>query len=350
LVIEGAKFKKVIKMQEEIKQQSGKLLGSVAGYIAMRTIELGLSRGIFKEINKHPNGISLSELAKNTNLDPFYVNVWARSAYASEVLDLNGDGTYILAPHMDKLLLDTEFPGHIGSVFNVMLQPEMFDLFSKNFSSGERVWWDKVSPDFIQAVSKTGRPFYNRSIPTAFAKIPGLEERLNKGVNVLELSCGAGIGLEKLIKNYPKSTFLGQDGDEHSLSVAKERLERAAPSRVSFLKSTMEDLDFENEFDVVFINISMHESRDIDKVTQNVYKALKKDGIFVISDFPFPEKMTEYRTVPARVMSGIQYFEAMLGDQLLPTSSFIELLKKHEFRKVAFNDITPVHTITWGMK
>jgi ubiquinone/menaquinone biosynthesis C-methylase UbiE len=337
-------------MQEEIMQQSGKLLGSVAGYIAMRTIDLGLSKGLFKEISKHPNGIEVSELAKNTGLDPFYVRVWAQSAYASEVLESNGDSTYTLAPHMDKLLLDTEFPGHIGAVFNVMLQPEMFDLFSRNFSSGKRVWWNEVSPDFIQAVSKTGRPFYNRSIPAAFAKIPGLEERLNKGANVLELSCGAGIGLEKLIKNYPNITLTGQDGDEHSLDVARKRLEDSDLAGVSFLRNNMEDLEFENEFDVVFINISMHESRDIDKVAQNVHRALKKDGIFIISDFPFPEKMSEYRTVPARVMSGIQYFEAMLGDQLLPTKSFVELLEKHNFKKVAFSDISPVHTITWGSK
>lgn len=338
-------------MQEEIKQQAGKLLGSVAGYVAMRTIELGLSKGLFKEINKHPNGIEVSALATNTNLDSFYVNVWARAAYAAEVLELKEDDTYILAPHMDKLLLDPEFPGHVGGVFNVMLQPEIFDTFSKNFSSGKRTWWNEVSNDFIQAVSNTGRPFYNRSIPTAFAEIPGVEERLNKGAHVLELCSGAGIGLEKLTKNYPNSTFVGQDGDDHSLSVTKKRLEAAGTlSKVSLFKSTLEDIDLENEFDVVFINISMHESRDIDKVAKNVYKALKKDGIFIISDFPFPEKVSDSRTIPARVMSGIQYFEALIGDQLLPTKSFVELLHKHEFKKVAFTDITPVHTITWGIK
>ncbi|UCD02702.1 MAG: methyltransferase domain-containing protein [Candidatus Aenigmatarchaeota archaeon] len=338
-------------MQEEIQQQAGKLLGNVAGYVGMRTIEMGLSKGLFKEINRHPNGINLSDLAKNTNLDPFYVNVWANAAYASEVLELNGGGALVLAPHMDKLLLDAEFPGHVGAVFNVMQHPEVFDTFAKNFSSGKRTWWDEVSTDFIKAVSNTGRPFYNRLIPTAFAKVPGLEERLNKGANVLELCSGAGIGLEKLTKTYPNSTFTGQDGDDHSLSVAKKRLEEAGTSsKVSLLKSMMEDMEIENEFDVALINISMHESRDIDKVTQNVYRALKKDGIFIISDFPYPENMSESRNVPARIMSGIQYFEALIGDQLLPTKSYVELLKKHKFKNVAFTDISPVHTITWGTK
>lgn len=252
---------------------------------------------------------------------------------------------------MDKLLLDKEFPGSISGVFDVILQPEFFDAFSKNFSSGKRIWWNECSTDFIRAVSNTGRSFYNRCIPTAFAKIPDVQERLNKGAHVLELCCGAGIGLEKLTQNYPRCTFTGQDGDDHSLRVAKNRLGAAGTlSKVSLLKSTLEEINLENEFDVVFINISMHECRDINKVTQNIYNALTKDGIFIISDFPFPENISDCRTIPARVMCGIQYFEALIGDQLLPTKYFIELLQKNKFKKVAFTDITPMHTITWGIK
>lgn len=338
-------------MQDEIKEQAGKLLGSVAGYVSMRTIEIGLSKGLFGEINKHPDGIKLSELATNTSHDPFYVKVWAQAAYASEVLELKNDETYILAPHMDKLLLDAEFPGNMSGIFNVMLQPEFFEVFSRNFSSGKKIWWNECSNDFIEAVSNAGRSFYNRCIPTAFAKIPGVDEKLNKGIHMLELCCGAGIGLEKLTNHYPKCTFTAQDGDDHSLNITKNRLDAAGTlSKVSLRKSTLEEINLENEFDIVFINISMHECRDIDKVTQNIYKSLKKDGIFIISDFPFPEKTSDCRTVPARVMCGIQYFEALIGDQLLPTKTFANLLQKHKFKKVEFSDITPLHTITWGIK
>jgi SAM-dependent methyltransferase len=39
-----------------------------------------------------------------------------------------------------------------------------------------------------------------------------------------------------------------------------------------------EDLDASDEYDAVIINVSMHECRDIDKVTQNVLRALKPGG------------------------------------------------------------------------
>ena len=119
---------------------------------------------------------------------------------------------------------------------------------------------------------------------------------------------------------------------------------------VELILSGMEDLDVENDYDAITINVSMHECRDIDKVTANVLRALKPDGIFVISDFPFPETTEGTRTVPARVMCGIQFFEALIEDQLLPTKAYVDLLGKHGFRDVAAFDMTPVHAVTFGVQ
>ena len=62
----------------------------------------------------------------------------------------------------------------------------------------------------------------------------------------------------------------------------------------------------------------MRECWDIEKSTSNIHRALKPDGYLVISDFPFPETTEELRSVRARIMAGIQYFEATIDDQLLP--------------------------------
>jgi len=121
-------------------------------------------------------------------------------------------------------------------------------------------------------------------------------------------------------------------------------------ARVDLVHSTLEDFERPNSFDLAVINISMHECRDLDKVTQNVHKALKPEGVFVISDMPFPETDEACRTVPARVMSGIQFFEAQIDDQLLPTQAYVDLLTKHGYRNVASFDMTPVHAVIHGQK
>ena len=112
----------------------------------------------------------------------------------------------------------------------------------------------------------------------------------------------------------------------------------------------LEEVNDSEEYDVALINVSMHECRDIDKVTSNVHRALKPDGYFVISDFPFPDSTEGCRTVPARVMCGIQFFEALIDDQLLPTQAYVDLLSKHGFPNVGSFDLTPVHAVTYGQK
>ena len=269
-------------VHQEVRQQAGKLLSQVAGYVGVRTIDIGLSSGLLEAVASYPLGITAEALAEETGLDPLYVEVWCRSAYAAEVLELGEHEAYTLAPHMDKLLMDKDFPGYIGGIPGVMVQPAFFDRFAENLPSGKRIWWDECSPTFIEKVSTTGQPFYTRLIPTGLSQVPGLSDR--------------------------------------------------------------------EQYDLVLINISMHECRDIQKVTRNVYQALKPGGSFVISDFPFPASTRETRTVPARIMCGIQFFEALIGDQLLPTQAFVDLLTRHGFRDVGFFDLTPVHAVTYGRK
>ena len=114
--------------------------------------------------------------------------------------------------------------------------------------------------------------------------------------------------------------------------------------------STLEELDVSWKYDAVLINASMHECRDINKVTNNVRSALRPGGYFVISDFPFPDSIEELRTAPAQVMCGIQFVEALIGDQLLSTRTYIDLLRKHRFHDVGAFDLSPVHVVIYGQK
>lgn len=338
-------------IQQAVQQQAGKLLSQVAGYIGVRNMDIGLRFGLLEEISKHTQGITAEALAKQKGLDSFYVQVWCRSAYASELLESGENQTYRLAPYVDRLLLDQDFSGYIGGMSAVMIQPEFFDRFAENLPSGERIWWNQCSPTFIQAVSSTGRAFYTRLIPGGLSQVPGLSDRLTQGGRVLELACGAGVGLMRMAQTYPKSSFMGVDGDDHSLELVTERLGRAGlQDRVSLTCSMLEEVNASEEFDLTVINISMHECRDIEKVTSNVYHALKPEGYFVISDFPFPESMKGYRTAPGRLMCGIQFFEALIGDQLLPTQTYVDLLARHGFRNVDAFDLTPVHAVSYGQK
>ena len=56
------------------------------------------------------------------------------------------------------------------------------------------------------------------------------------------------------------------------------------------------------------------------------------------------------KTVPGRIMSGIQFFEALIDDQLLSVNHYLDLYKRHGFTETGTVEITPVHAITWAKK
>ncbi len=334
----------------EPKEQAGALLANAAGYVATRTIEIGLDHGLFEVIAER-GPITSDGLSEAAGIDALYASVWCRAAYGAGVLEGHDSGAYSLAPHIEMLVLDKTSPAYVGGLFKVLTQPEVFDRFSDNFESGERIWWDQTSQEWIAAVGETGGAHNTRFIPGGISQVPGAAERLSSGGKVLELACGTGVGLVRLGTEYTDLELVGLDGDAYSLQAARSRVDDAGLSeRVELVHSGMEDLDAEDEFDAITINLSMHECRDIEKVTAAIYRALKPGGFFLNSDFPFPESAEGIRTVPGRIMSGIQFFEALIDDQLLSSSYYLDLFKSHGFEDIGVVDLTPVHAITYGHK
>jgi SAM-dependent methyltransferase len=332
-----------------LAETAPKVLSLIAGYVGHRAVAMGLRGGLLQRLAEQP-GSSPDDLADGLDLDPFYVAVWCRAAFGAGVID-RSDGGYRLAPHMDTLLLDTTSPAYAGGVFGVCEAPEMFGRFEANLATGERMWWDDTSPEWIHAVAGTGTPFYTRLVPGGLDRVPGLAERLAAGGRIVDTACGSGLGAVRLATAYPTATVVGVDGDRHSVDSARVRVADAGlDDRIELVHSALEDLSLDEPATLVINNISMHECRDIDRVTENVRAALEPGGWFVISDFPFPDTDEGLRSVPGRIMSGIQFFEAQIDDQLLPRSAYDDLLIRHGFTDIGWVQLTPMHAVTWGRR
>ncbi|TAM89572.1 MAG: class I SAM-dependent methyltransferase [Jatrophihabitans sp.] len=335
-------------------EQASALLTHVAGFVAHRTIAMGLRNGLIGTLSVAGRPLSADELADRLHLDPFYVAVWCRAALAAGVCDRGGadaglGGRYELAAHVGTLLLDAGHPGYAGGVFTVLELPEVFDRFEGSLTDGARMWWDDCSPAWIEGVAGTGAPFYTRLLASGFAQITGLAERLDAGCVVADIACGSGAGLVRLAAAYPRCTLVGVDGDRHSLELAARRCDDAGVGdRCTLVHGPLEEFTLPEPATLVINNISMHECRDIDRVAENVRRSLEPGGWFVISDFPFPDSVEQLRSVPGRVMAGIQFFEAQIDDQLLPRQCYDDLLRRHGFGDPASMQLSPVHAVTYA--
>jgi hypothetical protein len=65
---------------------------------------------------------------------------------------------------------------------------------------------------------------------------------------------------------------------------------------------------------------------------------------------PFPDTDEGLRSVPGRIMGGIQFFEAQIDDQLLPRACYDGLLTRHQFTDLGSASLTPMHALTWGRR
>lgn len=330
-----------------VPEQAGMLLGHAAGYMAVRIIDMGQRAGLIAGLADRPGATHL-DLAESLGLDEFYVSVWCRGALGAGILQRQEDG-FALAPHVATLLLDQESPAYAGALFPLIRRPEMFGRFDEFLPTGQRMWWSDTSPEWIASVAGTGRPFYTRLVPGGLEQVPGLAERLADGCLAVDHACGSGVGLTRLARTYPHSRFVGVDGDALSIDRARAAVtEAGVADRVELVCSPLEEFTLVEPAAVVINNISMHECRDIDVTTERVLAALEQGGVFVISDFPFPDTDDGLRTVPGRIMSGIQFFEAQIDDQLLPRSAYDDLLARHGFTDLGTTSLTPVHSLTWG--
>jgi trans-aconitate methyltransferase len=101
------------------------------------------------------------------------------------------------------------------------------------------------------------------------------EFKLKGDERILDLGCGDGALTVELAQLVPNGFVLGIDGSHGMIETAR-KLETKNPS---FKVQDINNLDYENEFDVMFSNATLHWIKDHNRLLKNVYRSLKPNGI-----------------------------------------------------------------------
>lgn len=91
---------------------------------------------------------------------------------------------------------------------------------------------------------------------------------------VLDLGCGDGVLTEQLSLLVPYGKVLGIDASKNMIDTAK-KINR---SNLEFANININELDYKNEFDLIFSNATLHWIKDHKELLKNSYKALKIHG------------------------------------------------------------------------
>lgn len=334
--------------REATQRQLGRLQAHAAGYFAIWTLDLGHRFGLFRTLADQEGGVSAPELAAKHGLDPEYVRVWCRAGFALEILDMDG-GRYRLAPGLTAPLLQPDSPVYFaGTVAYLTALREQFTFLRTHMTDGGHAWWDTFPEETAEGVSDSSRTFYTRLLRRGFRQVPGLEAKLQGPLTFVELACGRGRGLVRLARAYPKVRFIGVDGDARSLARARDLVAAEGLSdRIQLQEATLETGPLPPA-DVVLMNIALHEARDRRAVLAHIKGALRPGGLLLASEFPFPGTPEGLRQPAGAMMSGIQFMEAILGDQLMTVPELRTLLEEAGFAGIGHADLAPIHVLAWG--
>lgn len=98
--------------------------------------------------------------------------------------------------------------------------------------------------------------------------------RLSGNEAVLDLGCGDGVLTERIAQLVPDGTVLGVDASRGMIETAK-RLERDG---LKFIQMDIDDLDFQERFDIIYSNAALHWVKDHRRLLENALRALRRGG------------------------------------------------------------------------
>jgi SAM-dependent methyltransferase len=116
---------------------------------------------------------------------------------------------------------------------------------------------------------------------------PGLTQRLEAGIRVLDVGCGSGRAVNMLAARFPASEFLGYDLSEEAVAAGRDEAQRQGLQNARFVACDLSDFaDFAEPeaFDFVTTFDAVHDQARPASVLKGIQRTLKGDGVYLMQD------------------------------------------------------------------
>ncbi len=203
---------------------------------------------------------------------------------------------------------------------------QMFDRISKDY--------DKLNDLMSFGVHKKIKREVIKTLSSLLLPLPSL--------SLLDLCTGTGDIAALLRENYPDAKIIGLDFSDKMLEIARKK-----HAGIEFLQGDCTQLPFEDEsFDICTISFGLRNIENMQKALDEIYRVLKKGGVFVNIDLGKPNKfmnilikpyMTFWIALLGKVFHGDEtpYKYLAQSNETFPSQKeLIEIYKKIGFQNV----------------
>ncbi|MFC1885594.1 class I SAM-dependent methyltransferase [Thermodesulfobacteriota bacterium] len=320
--------------QIDYESQEAKIRAFEKGHRAVHVMNIGMQFGIFKALHRSSGGHTAADLAGELMLHEPYLKIWLQTAFHLDLLDWDRNGGFSLQPYMAEIL------GIDLAAEPVVVNSGSSPLI-RYIRTGVPAPFNR-SPEESLATSSATKSVYMVFLSYLLKKHNTMKQLMEKGIRFIDIGCGSGNLVIELALAFPRSFFKGIDTDIYGIERAESSaLTLGLAERVSFEDMAAEELTCHAEFDVACMVATLHEILPSERAhaLEKVYQAVKPGGCMLILDFPYPEKLEEFRHPRYSIGIVEQYFEAPNGIIHLGAAEQNTLLEQAGFKEIQRSDI-----------
>ncbi|WP_165250273.1 class I SAM-dependent methyltransferase [Paludisphaera soli] len=267
-------------------EKFGRTMTEVLNHAALALmVSIGHRTGLFDAMADLP--VTGAEgVAKAAGLNERYVREWLGAMVAGGVVEHDpASGLYRLPEeHAAWLTRSTMLANMAGSAQWIGLLGSVETLVVDAFRHGGGVPYSAY-PRFHEVMAEESQAsVVDALIEHILPMAPGLAGRLEAGVDVLDVGCGAGRALMLMAEVFPASRFVGVDLSEEAVALARAEAARRELANVRFEARDVARPDEPEAYDLVLAFDAIHDQARPADVLRVVFESLRPGGLFLMQD------------------------------------------------------------------
>jgi SAM-dependent methyltransferase len=232
---------------------------------------------------------SSGAIADAAGLQERYVREWLGAMVAAGVVDYDVPSqTYCLPAEHAACLTRAAAPNNLAVFAQyVPLLGSVEDDVVGCFREGGGVPYARYGRFHEVMADDSGQTVLPALKDQILPLVPGLTERLQAGIRVLDLGCGRGRALNLMAGWFPNSRFVGFDLADEAIAFAQDEAKRRGHANLAFEARDLSRFDAEAEraaFDLVTTFDAVHDQADPRAVLRGIHRSLAPDGVYLAQD------------------------------------------------------------------
>lgn len=246
---------------------------------------IGHRTGLFDTMAALP-AATAETIAEAAGLDERYVREWLAAMTTARVVVYDPAArTYLLPGEHAAFLTRAACPDSLAIPAQyIPLLAQAEDHVVERFREGGGLAYD-CYPGFHRVMAEdSGQTVVLALFDRVLPLVPGLTERLEEGIDVLDVGCGSGRALNEMAARFPRSSFRGYDLGEEAIARARAEARERGLANVAFETRDATRLDEIQRYDLITTFDAVHDQSSPARLLRAIHRALAPGGVYLMQD------------------------------------------------------------------